>query len=206
MLPVRSVGEYDVFIVAESSHPDIKGDVTLALDSIKAGETGAAERLLGLLYQDLRAVAGRQFRGQNRNLTLQPTDLVHDAFLRLVGSDTDWKSRAHFLAAAATAMRRLIVDHARARRAEKRGSGERPLDIDELAVAFEERSVDLVRLDDALTRLAEFDPMKSRLVELRFFTGMTVPDAAEILGMSRATAERAWTIARAWLQREVLRG
>jgi RNA polymerase sigma factor (TIGR02999 family) len=179
--------------------------VTCFLNAARTGDREAADRLLTLIYLEMRALAGREFRGQDRSLTLRPTDLVHEAFMRLVRSGTDWENRSHFFAVASTAMLRILVDHVRARRAQKRGGGEKPLDIDELAVAFEERSGDLIKLDDALAKLAELDPIKARLVELCFFGGLTVPGAAEALGVSRASAERAWTLVRAWLQREVTR-
>lgn len=184
----------------------VAGEITRFLNAASKGDPAAREQLAPLIYQELRALAGRQYRGQGRDLTLQPTDLVHEAFARLVKIEATWESRTHFFSVAATAMRRILVDHARARKAEKRGAGHQPLDIDELAVAFEERSVDLVKLDDALTKLSTFDPMKSKLVELRFFGGLTIPDAAGHLGMSRATAERAWALARAWLHREIVAG
>lgn len=188
------------------ANPDeTPSNLTQFLNSARAGDQSAAEELLPLIYRELRGLAGREFRGQNPDNTLQPTDLVHEAFIRLVRSETTWENRAHFFGFAATAMRRILVDHARARQAQKRGDGKKALDLDYVAVAFEERSLDLVRLDEALTRLAEKDPMKAKLVELRFFAGLSLPDAAEVLGTSRATAERSWALARAWLKREVLR-
>ncbi len=157
-----------------------------------------------LLYDELRGLAGRYLRGERPGHTLQPTALVHEAFLKLVGQkNADYKSRGHFLAISAMAMRRILVDHAEKRSAAKRGAGAKrvPL-VDHLAVA-ESPDLDLVALDEALNRLAERDARKARVVEQRFFAGMEMSQIAENLGVSLVTVKRDWEFARAWLTREI---
>jgi RNA polymerase sigma-70 factor (ECF subfamily) len=182
------------------------GDVTRVLRAIEAGDREAAPRLLALLYDELRAIAGRQMRRQSPAHTFVPTDLVHEAYLRLMERDAPWESRSHFLCTAAKAMRSILVDHARARAAQKRGGERERVGLHEALAWFDERKMDVVALDEALERLGALDDRKRRLVELRFFAGLPVEQAAEVLGVSRATAEREWTTARAWLHREMARG
>jgi RNA polymerase sigma factor (TIGR02999 family) len=184
----------------EESRP---GEVTRLLRAVNAGDPEASARLLPLLYDELRALAARQMRRQSPAHTFVPTDLVHEAYLRLVDRDAPWESRAHFLCTAAKAMRSILVDHARARKTEKRGGERGRVGLHEALAWFEERKVDLVALDQALERLAALDERKRRLVELRFFAGLPTERAAEVLGVSRATAEREWTTAKAWLRREM---
>ena len=182
-------------------------EVTQLLDKVNEGDSSAAEALMPLLYEELRGLAARYLRGERPGHTLQPTALVHEAFLKLVGQkDADYKSRGHFMAIAAVAMRRILVNHAQKRSAAKRGGGAKrvPLD-DDLAVA-ESPDIDLVALDEALNRLAERDARKARVVEQRFFAGMAMSQIAENLGVSLATVKRDWEFARTWLTREIQTG
>jgi RNA polymerase sigma factor (TIGR02999 family) len=143
-------------------------------------------------------------RGERLGHTLQPTALINEAFLRLINyKEMNWQNRAHFFAVAAQAMRRILVDHARRQRAKKRGDAAITLSLDEALALIEERDVDLVALDDALNSLAVIDPRKSRIVELRFFSGLTVEETAEVLGVSTDTIRRHWNSAKAWLRREI---
>lgn len=178
-----------------------QGDVTRLLRSVTARDPAAADRLLPLVYEELRRLAHSYLGSERVGHTLTPTALVHEAWLRLQGRQADLPAqRSEFFAAAAQAMRRILVDHARARNAQKRGGDADRVPLDEAVAWFDERSISLPGLDGALARLAERDPRKSRLVELRFFAGMTLPQAAEALGIPLRTAERDWTMARAWLQ------
>jgi len=182
--------------------------VTTALAEWGRGDAGAAERLLELIYPELHRIAERQMRRERAGHTLQPTALVHEAYLKLVDqSHVDWRNRAHFLGVAAQAMRRLLVDHARGRDRDKRGGGATLLELDsasgEAGLAVPARSVDLLALDQALERLAALDEVQARLVELRFFGGLSVEEAAEALGVSTATAGRDFRSARAFLAREL---
>ena len=182
-------------------------DVTALLEELRNGNAEAFEALLALLYKDLRRIAGSYFRAEREGHTLQPTALVHEAYLRLVEHpDARWESRAHFLNAAAQVMRRILVDHTRARQAGKRGGAEVRVVLDEALASAPERDLDLVALDDALTKLAKTDLRLSRVVELRYFGGLTTKEVAEVLGVSVATVEREWATARAWLRVELGRG
>jgi len=185
-----------------------RSSVTTALAEWGRGDAGAAERLLELIYPELHRIAERQMRRERAGHTLQPTALVHEAYLKLVDqSHVDWRNRAHFLGVAAQAMRRLLVDHARERDRDKRGGGATLLELDsaagEAGLAVPGRSVDLLALDQALERLAALDPAQARLVELRFFGGLSVEEAASTLGVSTATAGRDFRSARAFLAREL---
>jgi RNA polymerase sigma-70 factor (ECF subfamily) len=173
------------------------------LDATRRGDAAAYDRLLPLLYNELRAIAGRHMRGERPDHTLQPTALVHEAFLRLVGgSPVHFEDRTHFLRAASQAMRRVLVDHARARTAAKR-SGDLRVTLDEAIAGHDDRIVDLLVLDDAMTRLAAAEPRWARVVELRIFGGLEVAEVAEALGISPATAKRDWQFAKGWLAREL---
>ena len=177
----------------------------MLLRDAEKGDGVAAERLAELLYGELRALARREMAAERADHTLQPTALVHEAYLRLVGADgASFENRAHFYGAAARAIRRVLVDHARARGRLKRGSGERRLDLSELEIAAPERDADVLALEEALVRLAELDADKARLVELRFFAGMTLEEAAHALGVSPSTVVREWRMARAWLQNALM--
>jgi RNA polymerase sigma factor (TIGR02999 family) len=172
------------------------------------GDTQAAERLLPLVYQELRTLASRRLGREAPGQSLQATALVHEAYLRLVGGDPGrrWDGRAHFFAAAAEAMRRILVDRARDRRRLKRGGGLGRVDIDLGSVALDAAAADLIDLDEALTDLGREDPLCARLVALRFFAGLTQAEAAEALGLARRTADRHWAYARAWLYERLRRG
>jgi RNA polymerase sigma factor (TIGR02999 family) len=175
-------------------------DVTHVLDAAAAGDRKAAADLLPLVYDELRKLAAARMAGEAPEHTLQPTALIHEAFLRLVGRGDDhrWDGRGHFFAAAAEAMRRILVESARRKRRLKRGGGRRRLDLDQVAVVSAPGD-DLLDLDEALGRLVEEEPAKAELVKLRFYAGLSVEEAAACLGISRATADRHWAYARAWL-------
>jgi RNA polymerase sigma factor (TIGR02999 family) len=178
-------------------------EITRILEAIAQGDAAAAEKLLPLVYDELRQLATRKLAQEKPGQTLQPTALVHEAYLRLAGAEglRPYKDRGHFFAAAAAAMRHILIDNARRKRAQKR-SGRRqrsPLE----AVAAPEPDADLEALDEALAKLAVRDPNKARLVELRYFAGLTGEQAAEVLGISPATADRHWAYARAWLKLEM---
>ncbi|CAN5221589.1 sigma-70 family RNA polymerase sigma factor [soil metagenome] len=170
------------------------------------GGRAAADHLVPLVYAELRRLAAGYIRAERSGHTLQPTALVHEAFVKLVDQPgARWKNRAHFIGVAAQLMRRILVDHARRRAAAKRGGGNRVTLLDEHAVT-RTSTLDLLRVDDALARLACFDPRQSRIVELRFFGGLSIPETAEALAISPATVKRDWTMAKAWLHRELDEG
>jgi RNA polymerase sigma factor (TIGR02999 family) len=177
--------------------------VTDLLRAWSGGNPQAADKLMPLVYDELRELAARQLRGERRDHTLRPTALVHEAFLRLVGQRVEVQSRVHFFALAAQVMRRVLVDHARARGAGKRGGGRERVTLEEDAAVEGPREIDLIALDGALRELNVIDPAKVRLVELRFFGGLSVDESAGILGVSPSTAAREWRLARAWLYRHL---
>jgi RNA polymerase sigma factor (TIGR02999 family) len=172
--------------------------VTDLLAASRRGDATAFDQLLPLVYDELHAIAARHMRGERPDHTLQPTALVHEAFLRLTGAEIPYDDRAHFIRAASQSMRRVLVDHARARNAAKRGGNLR-VTLDESLAPQEDRVVDLLVLDDALNRLAAAEPRWARVVELRFFGGLEVTEVAAVLGISTATAKRDWQFARTWL-------
>jgi RNA polymerase sigma factor (TIGR02999 family) len=180
-------------------------NATLLLARARAGDDRAVEQLLPLVYDELRRLAGGYLRRERPGQTLQATALVHEAYLRLVDPDgaARWNSRGHFFAAAAEAMRRILVENARRKRRLKRGGDRRRIDLDQLRPVADSAPDDLLALDEALTRLAARDPRRAELVQLRFFAGLTMPEAARALGLSLATAERHWTFARTWLYAEL---
>jgi RNA polymerase sigma factor (TIGR02999 family) len=179
-------------------------DVTRLLDAAAAGEPHAAAELLPLVYDELRRLAAARVAGEKPGQTIQATALVHDAYVRLVGADPgrDWNGRGHFFAAAAEAMRRILVEAARRKQTRKHGGGRQRQDLDVDALVAPEPDMDLVALDAALCRLAAHDPLKARLVELRYFAGLTGDQAAAVLGISASAADRLWVYTRAWLRRE----
>ncbi|MFO0848288.1 MAG: ECF-type sigma factor [Gemmataceae bacterium] len=180
-------------------------DVTHLLDAAAAGDPKAAGELLPLVYAELRKLAAARLAAERPGQTLDATALVHEAYLRLVGGcqPRDWNGRGHFFAAAAEAMRRVLVENARRKQTAKHGGGRHRQELDADEVAAPASDLDLVALDDALTRLAGQDPIKAKLVELRFFAGLTGEQAAEVLGMSSSSADRLWVFTRAWLRREL---
>lgn len=178
-------------------------EVTHILSQIESGDPAAAEQLLPLVYDELRKLATAKLAQERPGHTLQATALVHDAYLRLVGEHDSqkWDSRGHFFAAAAEAMRRILIDQARRKQSEKSGGGFRRQLLDDVQVAIDDDSEEILALDDALHRLAKVDPLAAQLVQLRFFAGLTTEQAAELLGMSSRTAYYTWTYARSWLHR-----
>jgi len=180
-------------------------DVTNILSQIECGDPSAAEQLLPLVYDELRKLAAAKLAQEKPGQTLQATALVHDAYLRLVDVDKaqHWDSRGHFFAAAAEAMRRILVDTARRKRRPKHGGGRKRVDLESACTFTEDPGEDLLALDEALTKFAALDSLKAELVKLRFFAGMTIPEAADVLRISHATAERYWSYARVWLYCEL---
>jgi RNA polymerase sigma factor (TIGR02999 family) len=181
--------------------------ITALLLAVSDGGRDALDQLVPLVYNDLRRVAAAQLRREAPGHSLQPTSLVHEAYVRLVDQrHVKWRNRAHFFGVAASLMRRILIDHARARLADKRGGGlERVTLIDDEALATSPRGIDVLALHESLERLAAFDPRKERIVELRFFGGLTIEETAEVVGISEATVVREWTFTLAWL-RENLSG
>jgi RNA polymerase sigma factor (TIGR02999 family) len=179
-------------------------DITQILQEVSGGNREAPARLMPLIYDELRRLADYYLRRERPDHTLQPTALVHEAYLKLIDQTrVDWQNRAHFFGVAAQLMRRILVDHARRHRASKRGGFQQKLTLDEAVDYSQPRDVDLVKLDDALTALAKFDARQSRIVELRFFGGLTIEETAEALGISPATVKVDWSMAKAWLCREI---
>ncbi len=177
-------------------------DVTRILDALGHGDPYAAAELLPLVYDELRALAAQRLAQERPGQTLQPTALVHEAYLRLVGAGPEqpWNSRGHFFGAAAEAMRRILVDQARRKQAVKRGGQGRRVPLDAADVGFTSPAGDLLDIDEALTRLAADDPQAARLIQLRYFAGLSIEDAAEVVGISRSTAYEHWSYARVLLK------
>jgi RNA polymerase sigma factor (TIGR02999 family) len=180
-------------------------DVTRILSAIEQGDPHAAEQLLPLVYEELRKLAAHKMAQEAPGQTLEATALVHEGYLRLVDVEKvqHWNSRGHFFAAAAEAMRRILVEHARRKKAAKRGGQYRRVAVEAAELAAWQRDDKLLALDEALVKLEKHDPVKARLVNLRWFAGLSIKETAEILGVSTATADRYWAYARAWLQREM---
>ena len=181
------------------------GDVTRILADIEQGDPHAAEQLLPLVYEELRRLAAQKFAHESPDQTLQATALVHEAYLRLMDAEqaTNWNSRGHFFAAAAEAMRRILVDNARRKNCQKRGGDGVRLDLDQLAAADSERADDVLDIDAALVGLASADSQAAELVKLRYFAGLSIPQAAEVLGVSPRSADFLWAYARVWLLRSL---
>ena len=179
-------------------------EITLILNRIEQGDSQATEELLVLVYDDLRKLASSKMAREVASLTLQPTALVHEAWLRLGGDQQpDWQNRAHFFAAAAESMRRILIDRARSRHAVRHGGGQVRLNVDDLELAEAPDDDRVLAINDALEKFALVEPQKAELVKLRYFAGLTVEEAAQTLGISEPTAKRWWTYARAWLFREI---
>ena len=181
-------------------------EVTRLLVAWSNGDRAALDELTPLVYEELRGLAHRYMSRERPGHTLQTSALVNEAFIRLVDQrEVRWQSRAHFFAIAAQMMRRILVDYARRRGYAKRGGEALRVPLDEAVIVSEERAAEVVALDDALTSLAEIDSRRSRIVELRFFGGLSIDETAEVLGVSPGTVMRDWTLAKAWLRREILR-
>jgi len=179
-------------------------DVTVLLTQLTKGNDEAASKLIPLVYAELRRLAGGYMRRERSDHTLQPTALVHEAYLKLVEQrSVDWQSRAHFFGIAAQVMRRILVDHARGYLRDKRGGGQKPVPIDEALVFAPEQSLELIKIDEALERLTQLDPRQGKIVELRFFGGLTVEQTADLLNISPKTVKRDWSMAKAWLHGEL---
>lgn len=187
--------------------PENSSEVTRLLMSLRAGNREAVEDLIPLVYGELRRLAAHYLKTERANHTLQPTALVHEAFLRLVDAEVQWENRGHFFALAAQLMRRILVDYARAFQAEKRGgagaAAAAKVSLDEAFVFAREKPAELIALDDALKHLAKVDPRRSQVVEMRFFGGLSNEEIAEILGIHKNTVIRDWNLARAWLKTQI---
>jgi len=179
-------------------------EISLLLDQYRDGQAEAFERLMELVYDDLRRLAAWQLQTERPGHTLQPTALVHEAYLKLAGQNpVEWQNKAHFFALAAQVMRHILVDHARARGRDKRGGGQVSVALDEALELSHPSKPSLVELDEALSMLARQDARKSRIVELRYFGGLSIEETADVLGISPTTVRREWTLAKAWLRREL---
>lgn len=179
-------------------------DVTALLQRLNTGDKTVTPQLIALVYDELRRLAGDRMRRERSDHTLQPTALVHEAYLRLVAQrDTNWQNRAHFFGVAGQLMRRILVDYARANLRSKRGGSQHRVPFEENLAFSPDQSPELVALDETLSRLEKLDPRQCRIVELRFFGGLTTEEAAEALGISQRTVEREWTLAKAWLYMEL---
>jgi RNA polymerase sigma factor (TIGR02999 family) len=180
-------------------------DVTRILSEIESGDPSAAEQLLPLVYNELRKLAAAKLSREKPGQTLQPTVLVHEAYVRLVDDDQpqQWNGRGHFFAAAAEAMRRILIENARRKRSQKHGGAMQRVALDPVDPSSGNRDLDLLALDEALTRLEDRWPDKAKLVKLRYFAGLTIPEVSQAMGISVATAERYWTFARAWLHSQL---
>jgi RNA polymerase sigma factor (TIGR02999 family) len=185
--------------------PDASGDVTALLGQLPADNQDVAGQLVPLIYDELRRIAGAQMRRERASHTLQATAVVHEAYLRLAGErEIQWQSRAHFFAIAARAMRQVLLDYARQRHAGKRGGeGAQKVEIDVDLPAGANRIEDIVAIDEVVTRLSELDQQQGRIVELRFYAGLSVEETAEAMGISESTVKREWRLAKAWLHREL---
>ena len=181
-------------------------NITKLLVDWRNGDQEALDQLMPLVYEELRRMANHYMRNERKGHTLQTSALVNEAYLRLVDHENiDWQNRSHFFGLAAQAMRRILVDHARSRNYQKRGGNAERVSLDEAANFAEERATELIALDEALQELAKLDPRKSRIVEMRYFGGLTGEETAEVLGISTATVARDWETAKAWLLRELSR-
>jgi RNA polymerase sigma-70 factor (ECF subfamily) len=182
-------------------------NVTELLRNWSDGDKQAQEELFQVVYNELHRQAARYLRNEQPGISLQTTDLIHEAYLRLTGQQHfEWQNRLHFFAIAAKVMRHILVDHVRSRQAAKRGGSDIRLPLEDAMVVLPGQDLDLVALDEALTRLAEIDPQQSQIVQLRFFSGLSVEETAKVLDVSERTVKRDWNVAKAWLRRELSRG
>jgi RNA polymerase sigma factor (TIGR02999 family) len=182
-------------------------DVTRILNAIERGDAKATDELLPLVYEELRLLAAQKLSREPPGQTLQATALVHEAYIRLVGDEPQgWQNRGHFFAAAAEAMRRILVENARRKRTLKRGGAQGRIELEDMSLATEDASLDMIALDEALAKLAQEEPAVFELVRLRYFAGLTQQQTAELLGIPRRTADRNWAYARAWLYQEMSKG
>ena len=187
-------------LTADMGEHSTQQGMTRLLREAQAGDRAALDELLPLVYRELRQIAARHLAQERPGHTLQATALVHEVYLRLIDQHSvDWRNRAHFFSIAAEMMRRVLVNHAVSRRAQKRGAGETLLSLDEVVSFPNRQDVDLILLDEALNRLAELDALQARIVEMRFFAGLTVEEVAEVLGVSDSEVKREWRSAKAWL-------
>lgn len=190
--------------MATPASPPTSPDVTQLLRNWQAGNQSARDQLLEIVYEELRRQAARYLRRERPDHTLQPTALVHEAYLQLIDqSRVNWENRAHFFGAAARLMRRILVDHARAHQAEKRGSGEDNLALDDAIGIPQSKDLNILALNDALEELTRLDEQQSRIVELRYFGGLSIEETATVIGVSPATVKREWAMAKAWLQTQL---
>jgi RNA polymerase sigma factor (TIGR02999 family) len=181
-------------------------NITELLGGYARGDKEALDKLMPIVYNELRQQAARYLRREHAGHTLQTTALIHEAYMRLVDQrNVQWQNRAHFFGIAAQMMRRILVDHARTKKRAKRGGSDVKVSLADATIPVQEQDLDVVALDEALTRLAEIDEQQSRVVELRFFSGLTVEETAEVMGISPATVKRDWSMAKAWLHRELSR-
>lgn len=178
-------------------------EVTQLLASLNAGDARAADALIPLVYKELRRLAGHYLKQERPGHTLQPTALVHEAFLKLVGQEASWQNRNHFFAMAANLMRRILVDYARSHDAKKRGGSAEKVSLDDAFVFATERPSEVIALDEAMKELAEIDPRRAQVVELKFFGGLNTDEIAEVLGVHSNTVLRDWNLARAWLKTQL---
>ncbi len=182
-------------------------EVSQLLVQWRSGDQQALDRLMPLVYDELRRIAGRYMKRERKDHTLQTTALVNEAYLRMVGQqDVKWQNRAHFFAVAASVMRHLLVDHARARGRVRRGAHRQQVTLDKAAIISEQRGEEMLALDEALTKLAAIDARKVKIVELRYFSGLSAEETATVLGVSEITVKREWLKAKAWLYRELSQG
>lgn len=178
----------------------VNRDITLLLHAAASGERESLDALMAAIYQDMRRLAAHHMSGERKDHTLQPTAIVHEAYVRLIDQrSTDWKDRLHFFAVASRIIRRILIDHARASEADKRGGNRTRISLADHDVAGPDRDIDLIALDEAMNELAEINPQQCKIVELRYFGGCTVEDVAEVLKIGKRTVDRDWQAAKAWL-------
>ncbi len=179
-------------------------EISEMLEKLRGGDQKVLDQLMPIMYDELHRIASQLLHKEYRKHTLQTTELVHEAYIRLVGNEPlSWQNRAHFFGIAASAMRQILVDYARKRKAAKRGKGKKPITLNEVMLLSPDNIDELLALDEALTRLKTFDERQSRIVEMRYFTGLTIEETAEVLAISPATVKREWNLAKAWLYREL---